>query len=202
LNAYLSWLSDPKRTALVIAATNLPEQLDPALIREGRIDVMIPMLSPDANARYEILKIHLGVVRSVKNSITDGCLRTIADRTQYWKGNMLEELVKRATRIAFERGADEVEDDDLMAAFEDYRPKYDQLKADEERYYKLAEELTNSTKFLEMMKNEPTGRPRGRLGQMGERRELNEKNGVEKLEPSAGPAVAGDRPVRRRTRQL
>lgn len=169
-NMYLSWMSSKNRKAIVVGATNLPESLDAAMIREGRIDVMIPLMSPDADARYEILLVHLNVVRSVAHNLTEGQLREIAAETTYWKGNMLEELVKRAARMAFNRGSDVVEYEDMKEALADYRPKEDELKAEEERYAELAERMTNSKKFLDNIKRGGRAEPKakGRRGQLRE----------------------------------
>ena len=49
---------NPNKGVLVIAATNRPELLDPALLRPGRFDRHVEVGLPDVNARYEILKIH------------------------------------------------------------------------------------------------------------------------------------------------
>lgn len=143
----LEWLGDANREAVVIGATNIP-YLDTAFRREGRFDVLIPMLSPDLEARLEILKIHLNVRRQVKHSISDACLMEIARDTDVWKGNMLEELVKRAVRNAFLRGADTVTEKDLFDARADYRVNLEAMRVDEEKYKKMAKDLTNSEIFL------------------------------------------------------
>lgn len=158
----LEWLGDTSRQSIVIGATNMP-YMDEAFRREGRFDVMIPMLSPDKKARNEILKVHLGVVRKVRHSITKKRVDEIADRTDGWKGNMLEELVKRATRTAFLRGANIVQDKDLLDAFDDYVVNSDALSKSEDSYIKMAQNLCNSRRFLKTLLEEKADGDVGRL---------------------------------------
>lgn len=146
----LEWLGDMSRQAIVIGATNMP-YMDEAFRREGRFDVMIPMLSPDTKARQEILKVHLNVVRQVKHSISKKKIEEVAKATEGWKGNMLEELVKRATRTAFLANATTVQDKHLMDAFEDYTINRDALVRAEDKYVQMARDLCNSQKFLKSL---------------------------------------------------
>ena len=148
----LIWLSDPNRRAIVIGATNMPK-MDEAFTREGRFDVLIPMLSPDVEARHAILDVHLNKVRKVTHDITSDQLLTIAKMTDDWKGNMLEELIKRAVRIAFIAGKDVVSFEDLKAAYDDYIVNNEALKKTEALYVKLANELCNSKRFLETVQS-------------------------------------------------
>jgi ATP-dependent Zn protease len=149
----LEWLGDMNRNAIVIGATNMP-YMDEAFRREGRFDVMIPMLSPDFKARQEILKVHLNVVRQVKHSISKKKIEEIAKATEGWKGNMLEELVKRATRTAFLANATSVSDKHLMESFEDYTINRDALVKAEDKYVQMARDLCNSQKFLKSLLEE------------------------------------------------
>lgn len=169
----LIWLSDPTRKAIVIGATNMPK-MDDAFTREGRFDVLIPMLSPDADAREAILDVHLNKVRKVTHDITQEQLHEIALITDDWKGNMLEELVKRATRIAFVAGKVKVSYDDLRAAYDDYKVNHEALQATEEKYRKMAEELCNSKKFLAIIT--PGGSGGGRMTAI--RRARNDAEGM------------------------
>jgi ATP-dependent 26S proteasome regulatory subunit len=152
----LEWLGDSDRQAVVIGATNMP-YMDAAFRREGRFDVLIPMLSPDLEARIEILKIHLNTRRQVKHEISNACLNDIAKDTDCWKGNMLEELVKRAVRNAFVRNADVVTEGDLKDARADYRVNLEALRVDEDKYKDMAKKLTNSEKFLSKLFAEKRG---------------------------------------------
>lgn len=77
---------------LVIAATNKPEVLDPALLRPGRFDRHIVVPTPDVNAREQILKVH-----SRKRPLDENVdLRTIAQRTYSFSGADMANLVNEA----------------------------------------------------------------------------------------------------------
>lgn len=49
---------DENENVIIIAATNRPDVLDPALLRPGRFDRQIPVNNPDVNGRQQILKVH------------------------------------------------------------------------------------------------------------------------------------------------
>jgi len=150
---FLEWFGDEARKTFVIGATNAP-YMDAAFRREGRFDCIVPMLSPDKEARKAILNVHLNVVRKVRHSIDDLSIDAIASITEGWKGNMLEELVKRAVRLAFTQGDDTVTNEHLSDAYKDYRINKDALNKDEEKYIKIAQDMCNSKKFLESLLGE------------------------------------------------
>ncbi|MEB3845757.1 MAG: AAA family ATPase, partial [Desulfurococcales archaeon] len=81
---------------IVIAATNRPDMIDPALIRPGRLEKLIYVPPPDKRARLEILKIY---TRKVPLS-TDVDLVEIAERTEGYTGADIEALVREAALIA------------------------------------------------------------------------------------------------------
>ncbi|MEK7620346.1 MAG: ATP-dependent zinc metalloprotease FtsH [Patescibacteria group bacterium] len=89
---------DPNIGVIVIAATNRPDVLDPALLRPGRFDRRVVLDLPDINDREEILKIH------AKNKPLgpDVNIRRIAERTPGFSGadlmNLLNEAAIRAAR--------------------------------------------------------------------------------------------------------
>jgi AAA+ superfamily predicted ATPase len=105
-NMLLSWLGDENRKSFVVGATNHVADVDPAFIRPGRLDEIVPVFYPDAEAREEILRIHTSVVRSVP--IKDMDLRTIAERTHLWTGAELEKLVIEAASLAMVESAEYV----------------------------------------------------------------------------------------------
>ena len=158
----LEYLGDEDRKAFIIGTTNAPA-MDEAFRREGRVDVMIPMMSPDLNARLAILKIHLNVRRKIKNKVSEEKLAEIAVATQGWKGNMLEELCKRAVRLAFNKSMPFVSDEVLQETLDDYKVNTKALTESEGKYMEMAEQFCNSQKFLVALKkatvaNEGTGR--------------------------------------------
>ncbi|XZE52120.1 ATP-dependent zinc metalloprotease FtsH [Planctomycetaceae bacterium SH139] len=98
LNALLVEMDgfDSTSSVIVIAATNRPETLDPALLRPGRFDRHVLVDRPDAAGREDILKVH------VKNVKLDGAiqLKEIASITTGFVGADLENLVNEAALLA------------------------------------------------------------------------------------------------------
>ncbi|WP_297466319.1 AAA family ATPase, partial [Thermococcus sp.] len=84
---------------VVIAATNRPDILDPALLRPGRFDRLLLVPAPDEKARLEILKVHTRRVPLAK----DVNLEELAKRTESYSGADLEALVREAALIAMRR---------------------------------------------------------------------------------------------------
>ena len=103
-NMLLDWLGDRDRKSIVIGATNFISDLDPAFIRPGRIDEIIPILLPDREARREILRIHTSVLRHMP--IKDVDFDKLADETYAWTGAELEKLVIEAGFRAMENNSD------------------------------------------------------------------------------------------------
>ncbi|MFB6470718.1 MAG: AAA family ATPase, partial [Vulcanisaeta sp. AZ3] len=92
----------PLKNVVVIAATNRPDIMDPALLRPGRFDRIVYVPPPNQKARYEILKVH---VRSLKlsNEVKDGdykYLWDLARRTEGYTGADLAALAREAAMLA------------------------------------------------------------------------------------------------------
>jgi len=87
---------DRDTRVIVMAATNRPDILDPALLRPGRFDRRIVLDLPDINDREEILKIHT----RDKALGSDVNLREIAERTPGFSGADLANLVNEAAILA------------------------------------------------------------------------------------------------------
>jgi len=98
-NMLLDWLGDENRKSFIIGATNFVEQCDQAFLRTGRIDKIVLVLPPDFEARKEILKVHVDVVRKVPVDIN---LTRIAERTFMWTGAEIERLVLDASALAMD----------------------------------------------------------------------------------------------------
>lgn len=105
---------DPSPGIVLLAATNRPEILDPALLRSGRFDRQIAIDKPDRLGRHEILKIHLKKIRI--SAVTDPS--EIASITTGFSGADLENLVNEAALIATRREASQVEMEDFVSAVE------------------------------------------------------------------------------------
>ncbi len=87
---------DPKTNIIVIAATNRPDILDPALLRPGRFDRQIVLDKPDLIGREEILKIHA----KNKPLAPDVDLKIVARRTPGFTGADLENVLNEAAILA------------------------------------------------------------------------------------------------------
>jgi cell division protease FtsH len=100
---------------IIIAATNRPDVLDPALLRPGRFDRRIVVPRPDLRGRIGILQVH---TRKVPLSTGSGAvdLEVIARGTPGFSGADLEFLVNEAALIAARRDKDKVEADDFEEA--------------------------------------------------------------------------------------
>ena len=81
---------------ILIAATNRPDVLDPALLRPGRFDRQVTVSNPDIKGREEILKVHVKKVPLAK----DVNLTTVARGTPGFSGADLANLVNEAALLA------------------------------------------------------------------------------------------------------
>ena len=84
---------------IIIAATNRPDVLDPALLRPGRFDRQVTVALPDKNARVEILKVHA----KNKTLAKDVTLENLAKRTPGFSGADLENLLNEAALLTVRR---------------------------------------------------------------------------------------------------
>ena len=104
----------PNQNVVVLAATNRPEVLDPALLRPGRFDRRVTVSPPDRAGREAILRIH---TRHVK--LAPGVdLGDIAGATAGFVGADLRNIVNEAALIAARKGRDAVTRDDFDEAIE------------------------------------------------------------------------------------
>ena len=99
---------------IVIAATNRPDVLDPALLRPGRFDRQVILDQPDINDREAILKVHV----KGKPLAADVRLRQIAERTPGFSGADLSNLINEGAILAARRNQKEVKQIDLIEAIE------------------------------------------------------------------------------------
>jgi cell division protease FtsH len=116
LNQILSEMDgfEPAEGIIVMAATNRPDVLDPALLRAGRFDRQIVVPLPTLEERLAILKVHC----KGKRVADDADLETIAKGTPGMSGADLENLVNEAALIAVRRDSLQVEKPDLEAALD------------------------------------------------------------------------------------
>ena len=116
LNQLLSEMDgfDPSQGLVLLAATNRPEILDPALLRAGRFDRQVLVDRPDKKGRMDILGVHLKKVQLA----ADVDPEQIAALTTGFTGADLANLVNEAALLATRRGAAAVGPDDFTAAVE------------------------------------------------------------------------------------
>lgn len=89
---------DGSKGVVVLAATNRPESLDPALLRPGRFDRRIPVELPDLNGRIEILKVHAKKVKLDGNIDYAAIAKTAAGASGAELANIVNEAALRAVR--------------------------------------------------------------------------------------------------------
>lgn len=105
---------DERANVIVIAATNRPDVLDPALLRPGRFDRQIAVAAPDLKGRHAILKVH-----AEGKPLAEGVsLESIARRTPGFAGAELANLLNEAALLATRRGHTVIDDDDLDEAID------------------------------------------------------------------------------------
>ncbi len=105
---------ETETNVIVIAATNRPDVLDPALLRPGRFDRRVTMDLPDINDRESILKIHL----KGKPLAASVNVRRLAERTPGFSGADLANLVNEAAILATRRSKKSIGMDELAESIE------------------------------------------------------------------------------------
>ena len=106
---------DTQEGVIIIAATNRPDVLDPALLRPGRFDRQVTVSLPDVNGREEILRVHVKKIKLAPG--TD--LGVIARGTPGFSGAELANLINEAALLAARRGLSAV----TLAEMEEARDK-------------------------------------------------------------------------------
>ena len=105
---------DSNEPVIVLAATNRPEVLDPALLRPGRFDRQVLVDKPDFKGRVEILKVHIKKIKAAK----DVDLEEIARMTAGLVGADLANIVNEAALLAGRKGKKEVTQEEFLEAVE------------------------------------------------------------------------------------
>lgn len=105
---------DGKKGVVILAATNRPETLDPALLRPGRFDRRIPVELPDLNGRIAILEVHLKNVRHEDNID----LKNVGLATAGASGADLANMINEAALRAVREGRDVVTERDITESVE------------------------------------------------------------------------------------
>lgn len=105
---------EPTEKVIVMAATNRPDVLDPALLRPGRFDRRVTLDLPDRNDREEILRVHSGE----KPFAEDVNLKVIAERTPGFSGADLYSLMNEGAILAAREGRTTIAQFDLIRSIE------------------------------------------------------------------------------------
>ncbi|MDD2758050.1 MAG: ATP-dependent zinc metalloprotease FtsH [Patescibacteria group bacterium] len=105
---------EPNIGVIVIAATNRPDVLDPALLRPGRFDRRVVLDLPDIKDREEILAIHA----AGKPLAEEVSIRKIAERTPGFSGADLENLLNEAAILTVRRGMKKVGEEEILESIE------------------------------------------------------------------------------------
>jgi ribosome biogenesis ATPase len=127
----LDGLGSNRQGIYVIAATNRPDIIDPAMLRPGRLETLLFVNLPGANERFEILQT---LVRNLPIDFSDD-LRQLAESCEGFSGADLGSLLRRAGYSAIKR-RDTIKFEDFVVAKEYIRPsvtdmkKYERLRRD------------------------------------------------------------------------
>jgi len=105
---------DANKGIIILAATNRPDVLDPALLRPGRFDRRVVVDLPDAKGREEILKVHA----SDKPFAVDVMFVTIAKETAGFTGADLENLLNESALLAVRRGKTDITMEEVEEAID------------------------------------------------------------------------------------
>ncbi len=104
---------EDRENVIVLAATNRPDVLDPAILRPGRFDRTVVVHMPDAKGRKEILEVHARNKKFAKEVDLD----TLAKKTIGYSGADLENILNEAAIMAAQDGDKEIGQDDVMEAY-------------------------------------------------------------------------------------
>ncbi len=106
------------KSVVVMAATNRPDYVDPALLRPGRFDKIVNIPMPGADARLAIFKVHTKRMPLDKDVV----LEDLADETENYTGAEIENLCREAGMNAIRAGREVVKKEDFKRAVDEVRP--------------------------------------------------------------------------------
>jgi len=136
---------------VVIAATNRPDLLDPALLRPGRFDRIIEVGLPDKEARKEIFKIHLSKHKNILAEDLDKLAEKLAEITEGFSGAEIEAVCKEAAVAAIREFLDKYRDlKQIKEVIEKEKPKL----LSEKHLRRAIDEFLERKKRFEMTKEE------------------------------------------------
>jgi cell division protease FtsH len=104
---------EQRENVIVLAATNRPDVLDPAVLRPGRFDRSVTVHMPDKKGRVEIMKVH-AVGKKFEDNVD---FDIVASKTVGYSGADLENLLNEAAIMAVSNGRDKVSQNDLLESY-------------------------------------------------------------------------------------
>lgn len=177
---------------IIVAASNRPEVLDPALLRPGRFDRQIQVNLPEVKGREEILKIHARTVKFAEKID----LKVIARRTPGFSGAQLANIINEGALLAARRNAETVTMTDLENAIDRVvagLERRSQVLTDHERRLVAFHELGHAIVALFVDHADPVHRvsiiPRG-IGALGYTQQLPEEERYLLSEPELRDRIA------------
>ncbi|WP_026803284.1 ATP-dependent zinc metalloprotease FtsH [Aliarcobacter lanthieri] len=164
LLAEMDGFSSESAPVIVLAATNRPEVLDPALLRPGRFDRQVLVDKPDYEGRIEILNVHIKDVKLAK----DVDLKEVAKMTAGLAGADLANIINEAALLAGRASKNQVEASDFKEAVERQiaglekksrriSPKERKIVAYHESGHALIAEITKGAKKVNKVSIVPRG---------------------------------------------
>jgi ATP-dependent 26S proteasome regulatory subunit len=156
----LEKLGDEERKWFFVATTNLIEALDPAMIRTGRIDSVIPVPFPDRDARIQILEIH--ATKRRKLPIADNVdWKKLAEETNYWAGSDLEELIIRTAKYKMKKSIEQnkklkIHMNDFTEILETFNVNIKNNEKLQKRTEEQAKKFSNDKRMMEVFKESQT----------------------------------------------
>lgn len=142
-NMILEWLGSEDRRSFVVGATNHIESIDPAFLRPGRIDEVIPVFYPDYEARKEIIRIHTEVIRKIPLA-EDVNIDALASATYLWTGAEIEKMILEAARQAFVEKSENV-------AMKHFEAAINGMRIEREQRLRKIEEIKTKMQTLEIV---------------------------------------------------
>ena len=114
---------DGSKGIIILAATNQPDTLDPALLRPGRFDRRVPVELPDYQGRIDILKVHAKDVKMAGNINWEGIAKACPGASGAELANMINEAALRAVRAGRERVSQQDLEESIEVVMAGYKKK-------------------------------------------------------------------------------
>jgi len=162
MNMLMDWLGDDERRSIMVGATNVISQMDPAFIRAGRFDEKICLFPPDFDARKQIIQVHTQIVRKIPlDKGLQNKIETLAERTALWTGAEIELLCVASARTARSRNHTSVSMSDFKTAFEEVTVNMKKREDDIREFIKVANDFASNRRLLKQQLEEYVKKEKG-----------------------------------------